>query len=550
MTCYDFIIVGAGAAGCVIAHNLVKAGFRVALVEAGGDYDSNYYVQIPQLFGNLWNPITYPPDYKKCSYDPPWDSWDLKTYAGCTGSHSYCYPRASGRGGSASHHAMVTLRGSDSVYEYWEDVTGDPDWGPKNMNITFDHIQEDWLQVTCTEPEKAELDFMLNVIRNHNIPFTAETSKSEPGIGFWSFSIDRQTGQRCNSSTHLLSRVQDNPLLHIFLHSFVTKIIICPKTKRAIGIEYKDAPYQYKADTLNQCSPTDVPIKNMKARLEVILCGGSINSPQLLLLSGVGPCKDLVELEIKCIHDNQEVGSNLIDHPECWVNYVLDDKCPRHRWQTFWPFLLDSPVHSEFKKCGIGPCRYPFSATGLTHNNDDGCCWHIGIYTIPSNNFCIEEWFYNYDYANTTYLSFLIENVCPKSSGYLKLQSKDPTIPPFINERLDTDENADCIAAGVRFLDECMRTMDDCYDKPIRVYPPPDTDIRDFFKCNSAYGHHMGGTCSMMKVVDSNGCVYGIKRLRVADLSIVPYLPTVNPSFPVYAIADIISRKIIRKYCP
>jgi len=542
---FDFIVVGAGAAGCVVAKNLVKNGFTVALVEAADDFNSNYYVQIPSLFGNLWGDVTYAP--KDCAYSPPWNEWSFPSYSGDE-PKIYDYVRGSNVGGSANHHAMVCFRGSPSVYDTWAELVQDPSWRYENVKYIFDDIQKTWLSISHTEPEEFELRFMQKTINEFNIPFTPQTSESQKGIGFWDFMID-SNGVRSSSSIALLPSIRKSKKCTFFLNCQVSRIIF--KNNCAVGIEHYKGKHLYNADTLSDCQTNTSGPFVLRARHEVILCGGAINSPQVLLLSGIGDKEQLQGFDIPVVYNNPEVGRNMMDHPEMWNNYEIFNIT--HRWQVFFPFSMTSPDYINYKDWKVGPTRYPFSATGMnTALPDTSHELHIGIYTIPSNNFNTREWFFDYDYKNKTYASFLIEfaNPDPNSRGVLTLRSGSPFDVPNINMKLNTDENATVIAQGVLLIRSIMKSLENNYS-PVEVYPPGELDqkgLEEFFKSQSAYGHHICGTCSMGKVVDNKCRVYGVKRLRVVDASIFPTIVSANPCFPVYMVAEKISRDIVQKY--
>jgi len=540
---FDFIIVGAGAAGCVVTHNLTEAGFTVALVESADDYNSNFYVRIPSLFGNLWGDVTYAPS--NCEYSPPWNEWSFPSFSG-EEPKIYDYVRGSNIGGSANHHAMVCFRGNPEVYDKWAVIANDSSWRYDNVKHIFDHIQNTWLSISHTEPEEFELRFMQKAINEFGIPFVANTTESQKGIGFWDFMIDEK-GVRSSSSLALLPKIRKSKKCTFFSYCHATRVLF--NGTRTYGIEYYKGKHLYQADTLRECqTQKDGPFQ-IRCRYEVILCGGAINSAQLLLLSGIGEREQLEVLGIPVVLDSPHVGKNMMDHPEIWNNYELSHI--RHRWQVFFPFSMDSPDYINYKTWKVGPTRYPFSATGLTsHDNTTGIEHHIGIYTIASNNFNTKEWFFDYDYKGKTYASFLIEFANPQSTGELTLRSSDPFDVPIINMKLNTDQNAQAIARGVELIRGIMSSLKNDY-APIEVYPPGNLDqkgLETFFKEQSSYGHHICGTCAMGKVVDGKCRVKGIQRLRVVDASIFPMITSANPCFPVYMVAEKISRDILKKY--
>jgi len=557
---FDFIIVGAGASGCVLAARLIENGFTVGLVDAGDNYNSNYNVRIPFQFGNLWGDVTYAPPYQ-----PPWNEWSFPSVSGKE-PFVYDYVRAACLGGCANHHAMVAFRGKPSVYDEWAQMTGDPSWEYKNLVPYFERIEQintpkrcpetqggrhGWLGISHTEPELFELEFMKTAINDFGVPYQPNVLEDGNGIGFWDYMITKD-GERSSSSLSLLSKHLKNPRLTYFPNHLVTRVLFrCGQI--AHGVEMVEGRTLYAADTEYTPSTTPPPSKKIFCRHEVLLCGGFINSPQVLMLSGIGPENELTSLGIPVVKDLPEVGKNLMDHPEMWNNYELHNI--RHRWQVYFPLDFSSPVYQDYKCWNNGVLKVPFSATGMNITSPSEYDLHIGIYTIPSNNFNVSEWFSDYDFTNKTYGSFLIENSAPTSKGYLSLTSASPFDVPYINEALNTDENATALAEGVLQIRQMMAKHPEWRAK--EVYPSVNgkgelsfEELREFFKKRSAYGHHGCGTCGMTKVVDSKLRVFGIKRLRVVDASIFPTITSANPCLPVYMVAEKTSDMLCKKYFP
>jgi choline dehydrogenase len=545
---FDFIIVGAGASGCVIAYNLIMNNFTVALVDSGNNYDDNYNVKIPFQFGNLWGDVTYAPPY-----NPPWNEWCFPSVSG-NEPFVYDYVRAACLGGCANHHAMVAFRGKPYIYDEWAKITNDPSWKYENCKKYFEKIEKvnnskkGWLSINHTEPELFDLKMLYTITNNFNIPLVENTIEDQNGIGFWNFMIT-QNGERSSSSISLISKILNHPNLTFISDHLVTKVLF--ENKTAKGVEIAKGRTLYKANTEYQATDKPIEYSELYCCKEVILCGGAINSPQILMLSGIGNKTMLDTFDIKIINDLPEVGQNLMDHPEMWNNYQLFNI--QHRWQIYFPFSFDNPIYNEYKKWNNGPYKVPFSSIGLNYTTESNYDLHIGIYTIPSNNFNVSEWFYDYNYTENTYASFLIENSKPKSKGYISLQSNSPFDIPYINEELNTDENATAIAEGVIKMREIISSISEW--SPKEVYPTNQNgdplnfeELKQFFKQKSSYGHHMCGTCSMSKVVDSNGLVYGVDKLRIVDASIFPTIVSANPCLPVYMVAEKISDVIISLY--
>ena len=531
---FDYIVVGAGAAGCVMAQRLVESGHTVALIDSGGDYNSNYRVRTPSEFGTLWGDVVYHPPY-----DPPWNEWSFPSVSGDE-PKLYDYVRGACIGGSANHHAMVAVRGRPEVYDTWAALTQDPSWRYENVKQYFEKIETTWLRLTKTEPELMELEVMRVLTEELGVSYRNDVLECPDAVGFWNFMISRDSAERMSSSISLLDK--SNPRLTVIPDHLVLRLLF--QDTVCTGIEMAAGRTLYQANTEHASAPPPPYVtRQLRASREVLLCAGAINSPQLLLLSGIGDSAALETLGIATLVDNPQVGENVMDHPEMWNNYQLENI--RHRWQVFFPLTFDSPTYGQYKTAQKGPVAVPFSSSGMDISVSDNHTLHIGFYTIPSNNFNTKEWFYDYDYKNKTYASFLIENTRPRSRGTIRLRSASPYDVPIINEELDTDDNAEAISTGVLYMRDVISRIPDW--NAVEVYPPPDSEtgeplnkeqLKNFFKRKSAYGHHICGSCAMGKVVDAQGRVYGVSGLRVVDASIFPAITTANPCLPTYMVAE------------
>lgn len=533
---YDYIVVGAGAAGCVVAVRLAEKGYKVALLDSADNFNDNINVETPYNCYLLWDNPDYPPPYD-------FDQWIFKT------SNGRKYPRGVGWGGSSNHHAMVATRGKSYIYDIWAEMLNDPSWSYKNIlkyfkkseKTLFDSCPElrgknGWLSISKTEPQYFELELMNRINQYYGIPiFESLNCTDEDGLGFWDFTINEK-GRRSHSGVDLLQPyLEKGKNIKMINNSLVTKVIF--DGNKAKGVEFIPKKYVYQASTQNKKEKC-LPKRKIYAKKEIILSGGVINSPQILLLSGIGGKEELEGLNIPVIYNNPEVGRNLEDHLELFVVYKLQNVNYTYQADNKTKFLFQNYLAS-----GKGPYANFNSASGI---DIDGL--HIQFINSASQDFNIEEWYNKYDIINDSYFTFLIEVSDCKSKGILKLRSDDPTETPYINSNLNIPENMIKMYQGLKMVDEWMN-LPEIRNKfnPQRVYPEPEIDnysLLKHFLDDKYSGHHLSSSCSMGKVVDSGGRVYGVKGLRVIDGSIFPKIPTANPCIPTYMVAEKISDEI------
>lgn len=527
---FDYIVVGAGAAGCIVAVRLAEKGYKVALIDSAENFNDNINVETPYNCYLLWDNPDYPPPYD-------FDEWIFTT------SNGRKYPRGVGWGGSSNHHAMVATRGKSYIYDIWAEMLNDPSWSFKNVlkyfkkseKVLFDSCPElrgkdGWLSISKSEPQYFELELMKRINQHYKIPiFESLNCTDEDGLGFYDFTINEK-GRRSHAGLDLLQPyLQKGKNIKMINNSLVTKIIF--ENNQAKGVEYIPKKYVYQASTQNK--PSNFYQTNcIYAKKEIILSGGVINSPQILLLSGIGCQEDLEKLNIPVIYNNPEVGRNLEDHLELFVVYQLENVNYTYQADNKEGFLFKNYLAS-----GKGPYANFNSASGI---DIDGL--HIQFINSASQDFNIEEWYNKYDILNNSYFTFLIEVSDCKSKGILKLNSSDPTETPYINSNLNIPENMIKMYQGLMMVDDFMNLPEIKNKfKPRRVHPEPEinnySSLKEFLDQKSS-GHHLSSSCAMGKVVDSKGKVYGVKNVRVIDGSIFPKIPTANPCIPTYMVAE------------
>ena len=595
---FDYIIVGLGAAGCVLASRLAKiSGIKIAIVEAGANYTQNPYVKTPFTFAYLWNNPLYPPVFQSPPYNPPFDEWSfLLTGINQLYNKPYQYPRGVGYSGSASHNALVPIRGSRVVYDDWAKITGDPGWGYENIlkyfkkterNVVFGvpeyekyHSDKGWLTIDRQIAPAVTID-VIKACEAVGMPFVEDIlGNPEKMAGVAYLDIMRNLdGTRASPATNLfLPAYQKSKNITIFDNSLVTRILFenkkCHKPT-AIGIEFAKGPFNYSADT--QFTGNLGKLRKIYATREVILCGGAINTPQLLLLSGIGPKADLQNLGIPVLVDSPGVGQNLQDNIEVFVNYKLAKPylLPPQSINSFNVFDPSQPEVQQYKESGKGvladnitPVAFNWFSDAAPRNPlmPDLFVQCVNVYFA---NWNISDWVPLEQFDPTSsYQSFIVELSSPKPPfGTIKLRSKNPQDAPLFDESpLVNDANLTVLAKGIMLVRSLINQQ-----VPV-AYPPPTgsppititlgnkygmeeglptsaipndlTSLKNYIQTSSAEGHHVSCTCRMGKkndplaVTDPKLKVKGVHHLRIVDASVFPEIPTGPISLAVYVVAE------------
>jgi len=524
---YDYIIVGAGSAGCILANRLsANPENSVLLLEAGGR-DWRPEIHIPGAFVKL----------HKSAVD--WGYWS-EPQEHLLGRKLYL-PRGKTLGGSSSTNAMAYVRGNKEDFNDWA-AEGNDGWSydeilpyfkKSEKNEDFNdkyHSQSGELNIAFAKKFKtpfaeAFIDACVENGFERNPDYNGAKQK---GAGLFQFNI--KNGSRNSAAVAFLRPAMKRPNLKVITKAFTKKIIV--KNGKAIGVEVGKSP---RHSTI------------FKANKEVILSAGAFNSPQLLMLSGIGDKEELSQNGIECINNLPGVGKNLQDHLFYNVSALSKEKVGQnhhikltHQGIDFmkWFFAKDgaltaSPLESvAFGSTSASPNRVDFQFHFTAFHIGTG--YDVDFYdvnTFPNN----EDGF--------TVLPTLIK---PKSRGYLKLRSKNPFEHPIIQFNfLDKEEDKNVLIESGKLAVEILKAKAfDSYRKEI-IAPPDYSSDESFFNhiqkiVETVY--HPVGTCKMgndaMAVVDDNLRVKGIEGLRVIDASIMPTITSGNTNAPVNMIAE------------
>lgn len=520
-TDYDYIVVGAGTAGCVVATRLAGHGRnRVLLVEAGGS-DRRFWVRVPIGYGR--------------TYNDPAVNWMYETEpdAGLNGTRSY-WPRGRVLGGSGSINAMVYVRGLPRDYDDWRDA-GNPGWGWSDVRPVFEAIESrldgDGGMLRVTDQNAAAHPLCQAYIRSCaglGYGYTADFNGSEPeGVGIYPTLTRR--GLRDSTATSYLRPALGRLAIDLQLGAHVQGIEF--EGLRATGIRYL----------------RDGAAHSATARAGVVLCAGSIGSPQLLQLAGIGDPAQLAPLGIQVRHALPQVGRNLHDHLA--VNYTYRSRVP----------TLNGQLHPWWGKLWAG-IRYVTTRRGplsMSVNQGGGFVRSNPALAAPDMQLYFNPASYTSTRTRTRRLmnpdafpGFILSfNACrPTSRGHLVVRSRDPADAPLIhpNYLATTEDQADAIA-GARLLRRIMAREPLAGLAAEELQPgvavQDDAALLEDFRNRAGSVFHPVSTCAMgpdatRAVVDARLRVHGIAGLHVVDASVFPRITSGNTNGPVVVVAE------------
>ena len=516
---FDYLIVGAGSAGCVVANRLSEnINNSVAIFEAGGSSDI-WKVKMPLAL--LYT--MHDPKYNWKYYSEPEPYLNNRKV--------FC-PRGKMIGGCSSHNGMVFVRGNRDDYTRWENF-GLKDWSYEKVLPYFKKIEK-WsegenqfrgslgpLPVSLSKNKnplfKAFIDAAAEAGHKTNIDMNGEEQE-----GFGMFDTTMHQGERAGVAKYYLNPITNRKNLNILKNSFVEKILF--DGKKAIGLQVK----------------IKNKVQKIYANKEVILSGGSINSPQLLMLSGIGDEVQLRDNGINVVHDSKGVGKNLQDHLETYIQQKCKTPNTLYTYTKLIPKILAGMQWFMFKS---GPCSQSFlEAGGFAKSSPERKVANIQFHFFPS--FVINHGLKDPD--SHGYQLHASPNH-PKSRGEISLKSSDPYDYPrilfnYLKEEEDLKQTRECIKVARKILSQPALSEHAGEEVGPGLDSQSDDELNEYIRSKADTAYHPCGTCKMgvddMSVVDQDLKVKGIENLRVIDASIIPEIPSANLNAPTLMIAE------------
>jgi choline dehydrogenase len=524
---FDYVIVGAGSAGCVLANRLSANGRHSVLLLEAGPKDSNIWIHVPLGYGKL---------FKEKSVN--W-MYQTEPEPGLHGRQVF-QPRGKVLGGSSSINGLLYVRGQHEDYDRWRQ-RGNVGWGYDDVLPYFKKAEnqqrgaDDYhgaggpLSVSDWRHEDPLSEAFVKAAVEVGIPFNPDfNGKTQEGAGF--FQTTTRTGRRASSAYSYLRPAKGRGNLHVETSALAQRIVFAGR--RAKAVEYKQ----------------NGNLRTARARKEVLVSSGAYNSPQLLQLSGVGPADLLKSHGIGIVLDAQGVGNDLQDH----LQVRIVTRCAQK-------VTLNDIVNHPLKRAMAG-VRYALSRSGpLTiaagtsgaffKTNPRLASPDIQIHFIPFSTDKMGEKLHPF--------SGFTASVCqlrPESRGSLKIRSADPAAPPEIRiNYLATETDRAAFIDGIRILRRILAApalKAYCHEE---LYPgakvTSEENLLDFCRKTGSTVYHPTSTCRMgndpLAVVDQRLRVRGVEGLRVVDASVMPDLMSGNTNAPTIMIAEKASDMIL-----
>jgi choline dehydrogenase len=507
---YDYVIVGAGSAGCVLANRLSEdPDVQVLLLESGP----------PDVNENIHVPLGY---LALGATEVDWD-YHSAPERECDGRR-ITLPRGRVLGGSSSINAMVYIRGNRRDYDDW----GVPGWGAAELIPYF--IKSEDNERGASEWHGAGGPLPVSEERSHNkISHAFVDAGEQAGLarnddfngaeqdGVGMYQVTQRGGMRASAAVAYLHPVAERSNLTVMPYMHVRRVLF--EGTRAVGVE---------ASQLGQA-------QELRAEREVILCGGAYNSPQLLMLSGVGPAEHLTMREIEVLLDQPAIGENLSDHPAAQLGWTTPE--PESLLLALEPAAL-----TEFEATQTGPFASNLAeAGGFARVAASAEAPDIQFHVAPVH--IVDEGLRDPE-GHGVWVSPCL--LTPRSRGSVRLASNDPTAKPIVHNAFYSHrDDMQRMIAGLRL------TLEICSQPAMQPYcaapfETPDGDSDEAMRTHIAHTtfaiYHPVGTCRMgtdaAAVVDTELRVNGLQGLRVVDASVMPVVPRGNTNAPTIAVAE------------